>query len=366
MIYIENISFTSETLKRLESLVQKANKENNLRQFKRIMALLLISKKTPIAQIAEAYQVSIRSVYHWLSKFLKDRFTWLIVNNYKKNGRKKKLTDKQEKILVQLVLDGPQKCAYHCNIWNCAMIADVIKWEFNITYSPSYLPKLLKRLRLSYTKTAFAVKRTEENKKARKEWERIRLPEILKRAKELNAVLLYGDEVSFALWGSLSKTWGAVGKQVKVHTKGSRRGLKMFGVIDLFSGDFIYEEAEGRFNNVSYRNFLEKVMHEYPDRPVILIEDGAPYHSGPTLRAYTEPMAEAGRLMIERLPSYSPDHNPIEKLWKNVKKAAIHCKFFESFEDLRESVVTTFEEFRLDSSKVTCVMKKLKRQADAA
>ena len=121
MIYIENISFTSETLKRLESLVQKANKENNLRQFKRIMALLLISKKTPIAQIAEAYQVSIRSVYHWLSKFLKDRFTWLIVNNYKKNGRKKKLTDKQEKILVQLVLDGPQKCAYHCNIWNCAM-----------------------------------------------------------------------------------------------------------------------------------------------------------------------------------------------------------------------------------------------------
>lgn len=297
---------------------------------------------------------------------LKSRALFFYRSIDKNNGRKKKLTDSQEKVLVKLVLGGPQEYAYHCNIWNCAMIADVIKEEFNIVYSPSYLPKLLKRLKLSYTKTAFAVKRTEENKKARKEWEKERLPEILKRAKKLNAVLLYGDEVSFALWGSLSKTWGTVGKQVKVHTKGSRRGLKMFGVIDLFSGDFIYEEAEGRFNNVSYRNFLEKVMSYYPDRPVILVEDGAPYHSGPTLRAYTEPMAKAGRLIIERLPSYSPDHNPIEKLWKNVKKAAIHCKFFESFEDLRESVVTTFEEFRLDSSKVICVMRKLKRQADAA
>ena len=47
-----------------------------------------------------------------------------------------------------------------------------------------------------------------------------------RKAKKLNAVLLYGDEVSFALWGSLSKTWGPQGKQTKVTTKGNRKGLK--------------------------------------------------------------------------------------------------------------------------------------------
>ena len=205
---------------------------------------------------------------------------------------------------------------------------------------------MLRRLKLSYTKTAFEIKRTNKNKKARQEWEKERLPAILRKAKKLNAVLLYGDEVSFALWGSLSKTWGPRGKQTKVTTKGNRKGLKMFGVIDLFSGDFIYHETQGRFNNVSYRDFLEKVMDHYPNRTVILIEDGAPYHNGPVLREFIEPLKEKGRLIIERLPSYSPDHNPIEKLWKNVKRAVIHCKYFPDFNDLRESVLITFEEIR--------------------
>ena len=107
-------------------------------------------------------------------------------------------------------------------------------------------------------------------------------------------------------------------------------------------------------------------MNHYPNRTVILIEDGAPYHNGPVLREFIEPLKEKGRLIIERLPSYSPDHNPIEKLWKNVKRAAIHCKYFPDFNDLRESVLITFEEIRNDPSKVTCAIRKLKRQADAA
>lgn len=93
---------------------------------------------------------------------------------------------------------------------------------------------------------------------------------------DLTIKIFKKKQVSFALWGSLSKTWGARGKQVKVNTKGNHQGLKMFGVIDLLSGKLIYEEAGGKFTNFSYRNFLEKVMHHYSDRTVILIEDRAP------------------------------------------------------------------------------------------
>ncbi len=55
---------------------------------------------------------------------------------------------------------------------------------------------------------------------------------------------------------------------------------------------------------------------------------------------------------IERLPSFSPDYNPIEKLWK----------YFEKFEDLRDSVVGTFESYLNDASKVLGVMKRMREE----
>ena len=68
-------------------------------------------------------------------------------------------------------------------------------------------------------------------------------PSILEQAKATNAVILFGDEVSFALWGSLSRTWGPRGQQPVVKTAGIRKGLKMFGAISFQDGVFQYREA---------------------------------------------------------------------------------------------------------------------------
>jgi len=45
---------------------------------------------------------------------------------------------------------------------------------------------------------------------------------------------------------------------------------------------------------------------------------------------------------VERLPPFSPDFNPIEKLWKNTNPDSTHMKYFKTFEDLHDSVVKTF------------------------
>lgn len=66
---------------------------------------------------------------------------------------------------------------------------------------------------------------------------------------------------------------------------------------------------------------------------------------------------------MEPLPTFSPDFNPIEKLWRNVKADATHLKYFKTFEDLRASVVQTFKEYMEDAKKVVCVMKKLRFKA---
>ena len=48
--------------------------------------------------------------------------------------------------------------------------------------------------------------------------------------------------------------------------------------------------------------------------------------------------AHADRLTVSQLPSYSPDYNPIEKLWKQVKQEDTHLVYFPTFDALREKV----------------------------
>lgn len=359
------ISFRSNTKKCLGREIDTALKLNNFRLFKITKSLLLIANNSTFEEVAQLFHVSTRTVYTWVSRFMRERFSWLLGLHYKGRGAKSKLSKEQKKTLYHIIEDGPEKFGFDCGVWNSAMIAEVILREFNVKYNPRYLCRLLKKIGLSFQKAAFEADRTDVNKEKRKEWIEKTWPEILKLAKETNAVILFGDEVSFAQWGSLSRTWAPKGKQPKIKTKGKRRGLKMFGTIEFFGGSFRYMEAEGKFNGESYIKFLKLITTHY-SRSVILVEDGAPYHGSAVVKGFAEKLKAQDRLHIYRLPSYSPDYNPIEKLWKNTKRDATHCKFFPTFEDLRLSVIKAFKKYMEDATKVICVMKKLRKNACVA
>jgi len=157
----------------------------------------------------------------------------------------------------------------------------------------------------------------------------------LEQAKQLGASVYFGDEASFALWGSLSYTWGRRGHQPLVKTTGLRKGYKVFGAIEFFSGRLIYQGAEERFQSDSYQAFLLQLLSQVSGK-VILIQDGARYHTSKATREFFGKHTD--RLTVYQLPSYSPDYNPIEYLWKKVKTAATHNRYFAEFVKLVASV----------------------------
>ena len=79
--------------------------------------------------------------------------------------------------------------------------------------------------------------------------------------------------------------------------------------------------------------------------PLFLIQDGAKYHTSKATRAFLT--AHQARLTVYQLPSYSPDYNPIEYLWRKVKREATHDKYFAAFEHLVHSVDQTLAAFTL-------------------
>lgn len=204
-----------------------------------------------------------------------------------------------------------------------------------------YVCELLKNLGFSFQKARFVSNHLDEEK--RRKWLQETWPRIQKQPQEAGALLLFGDEASFAQWGSLSYTWARQGQQPTVKTSGKRQGYKIFGLIDFFSGQFFYQGLEGRFNSASYIAFLTQVL-QHSTAPIFLIQDGARYHSSKQTRQFFEQQAE--RLTVFQLPSYSPDYNPIEYLWRDVKKEATHLKYFPTFEHLITAVETTLADFQ--------------------
>jgi transposase len=110
---------------------------------------------------------------------------------------------------------------------------------------------------------------------------------------------------------------------------------KVFGAIAYVSGRLFYQGIEGRFNSESSQGFLQMLMRQTTQH-LFLIHDGARYHTSAATQAFLA--AHRNRITVEPLPSYSPDYNPIEYLWKKTKQRATHNKYFKEFAELTVSV----------------------------
>jgi transposase len=255
-------------------------------------------------------------------------------------GRPAKLSKTQRKELAELITAGPEAAGYASACWTAVMIQDLILCRFGVAYHPHYICTLLDQLGFSFQKARFVSDHLEEA--ARIAWQTQTGPAILRLAREKQALLLFGDEASFAQWGSLRYTWAPKGQQPTVKTSGKRKAYKVFGLIDCFSGRLFWQAHTARFNSGSYAAFLADVLAQ-TQQHIILIQDGARYHTSRVMQEFFATHAQ--RLAKFQLPAYSPDFNPIEQFWKKVKKQAIHLKYFATFEALTASVDTTLQQF---------------------
>jgi transposase len=231
------------------------------------------------------------------------------------------------------------------------MMQDLIQSRFGVAYHPHSLATLLHNLGFSSQKARFVSDHLKEAK--RLEWRRTKWPQLLQHARQRKALRLFGDEASFAPWGSLSSTWAPTGEQPEVPTSGKRKGSKVLGLIDYCSGRLCYKGHEGRWNSESYAAFLLDVLSQ-TRRHVVVMQDGARSHTSQAMQDFFK--AHAARLTIEPLPSYSPDFNPIEPLWKKVKKEATPLKYFPDFAQLQAEVDRALLHFAQTPSAITVLM----------
>ena len=342
------ITLSRTTTKQLAEKEQRARRRGNYRLLRRLAAIRQLVAGARVEFVANTFGLAEQTIRNWWHAFLARGVASL---NYKKPpGRPAKLSKSQRGELKKLIEAGPQEAGYASACWTALMIQELIAKRFHVVYDRHYVCDLLGQLGFSYQKAKFVSDHL--NEEARAKWLDETWPQILAEGKANNAMILFGDEATCAMWGSLGYTWAPKGQQPQIKTSGKRKGYKLFGLVDYFSGRFFHQSTEGRFNSESYKAFLQSVLDK-TTQPLIVIQDGARYHTSKACKTYFE---QQKRLSVYQLPSYSPDFNPIEHLWKKLKARSTHNHYFESFKKLITTVDEALAYFAATPTEVLSLM----------
>ena len=93
------INFSKQTINRFEAELVTAQRLNNLRLYKRVIALLLICDHVHKDDVGNLLNMNARTIHYWFLKFLAEGFSWLLGYHYRGRGGKPKLNKKQKKVV---------------------------------------------------------------------------------------------------------------------------------------------------------------------------------------------------------------------------------------------------------------------------
>jgi DDE superfamily endonuclease len=175
---------------------------------------------------------------------------------------------------------------------------------------------------------------------------------------------------------TLQATLGVKGHRPVVGTRDCKDVLYVFAVMNLVSGALHATtreslQADKRKSGESktkrmQRAFADHLRHVgamYPRERfgrVVLLIDNAPWHRGQPI---DEALAQNPHLEFKRLPSYSPQLNPIERFWRVLRRRATHHRLFDAIADLKKSIRASLSYFQTVRQRVLTLINGRRKQS---
>ena len=132
--------------------------------------------------------------------------------------------------------------------------------------------------------------------------------------------ILAEDECWMYLQATTMHAWSGCGQTPLVRVDPGRTKMGFYGTLDLRTGREIVTRSP-IFNSDVSAQHLQTILETFPDQPIFLLLDRAPWHRGAALRQLCETNP---RLEIMFFPVGSPDLNPQEHVWKQTRRAVSH------------------------------------------
>jgi transposase len=282
--------------------------------------------------VAKVLGINRVTIYGWLARY--NSGGWKALDARKRGGRPSKLDAKALQWIYKTVTTkNPLQLKFTFALWTSKMIGQLIRERFGVKLSKASVCRLLVQLGLTPQRPIWRA--YQQRPEAVQRWLDEEYPEIKKTAQSMKAQIFFGDEAGVRSDHHAGTTWGAKGKTPIVSSTGARFGLNMISAVSA-QGEFRFMTVKGCVGSRQFIDFIKRLIHG-SSRMVFLIVDGHPAHKARSVARFVESIKDRFRLFF--LPPYSPELNPDECVWNDVKNNAIGRQVITNPEQLHGAVI---------------------------
>jgi len=212
-----------------------------------------------------------------------------------------------------------------------------------ISRSPTQVRTFMKSHGLFYIKTGHIPAKADTEKQ--QQWVKTILEPAIQEAQDGKCYLLFMDAAHFILQPFICALWSAIRLFIKAAS--GRNRINVLGVVNAITKEVITLSNTTFISAETIVEFLKQLRNHYIDLPLKIVLDNARYQHCKLV----EETAKSLGITLLFLPSYSPNLNIIERLWKFTKKKILYAKYYDSPTKFHQAVIEFFQTINLKYNK---------------
>jgi len=134
----------------------------------------------------------------------------------------------------------------------------------------------------------------------------------------------------YGLISNFRRSWSKVGERTIIDSQKSFENRYLFSAVSPLSGDSFHLSSIDGFDTEAAHTFLLELKKQHPNKTVIVVWDNAPCHRPKIHR-------EIPGLIVLFLPPYSPELNPAERFFEELRKSTAN-QIFETIDDQEKAI----------------------------
>jgi transposase len=308
--------------------IERRRKESlDRRVYQRLTAVLTIAEGKSREEVAHLLGIGLSQLGEWLRVYRNKGLDALCILHYQ--GDPGKLTAGQVDQLKEKVRSGCFRSSDQIRQW--------LQDTFGVSYTPSGVKDLLRRIGVSYHKVSGFLWKADPDK------QRAFVKRVARHKREAESpgaprTRRYYVDACHPVWGLdlVFCCWLLVGQRLLVGMGSGRKRLNILGAYCPDDHEYIdYRLTRANINGEQFVNFLRLLLSLHPEvERFILYVDGARYYNSPVVKAW---LKRHPQFLLSGIPAYSPNVNLIERLWKFMRAKAL-CRWHKTFDDMQTAV----------------------------
>ena len=314
-----------------------ADKKSLGQDVKKAQAVLLVNDEMDSAFIEQMTGYSEKHAYRLRRQYLKDGIDGI---TDKRNPKPKELlTRKQQAEIIETIkTKTPNECDryYNADFWNTGVLGAYIERAYKVKYkSKTSLYLIFRKAQFTYHVPGRTYK--ERDEAAVQKWRKETLPKLKTLWQEKDTVILCGDEMILTTHTTTQKVWLPKGEYPKIEVSNTHRQRRnVYGFLDLRTGKQHAFKTLKQNMQVT-RDILKQIRALYPSKKTVLFWDSAGWHKG---SAVMDLIAEDGAIEIIHFPTYAPEQNPQEHVWKKGRSQCSHNRFIADIDKATDEFIS--------------------------